>query len=256
MTRASFNRTLRSVYIVLGLVLLISLITRFSDQIPGIAGTSLEKPASRLYEYLRDMALLLVTVAAAYLANVFQKRSKFVERLEEEWRGIVRTKSELYKYCERADVSADDYLTAFSRISETIDNMRVVYSNVGETDTLVGLYPFSPLHDMRRALQWIDPRARSDIPPEEKALARDAIEQSFYALRENFLEELDLSEPDNPILNSAARRLKKPGVTAYGRDLQERQRTGYENHAAPRNGEIDALLRHLRAAEDGPVRAA
>jgi hypothetical protein len=30
--------------------------------------------------------------------------------------------------------------------------MRVVYANVGETTTLIGLYLFAPLHDMRRAL--------------------------------------------------------------------------------------------------------
>lgn len=251
MTRVSFNRTLRRVYIVLGLVLAISLVARFAGLIPGIAGTPFEKPAVAVYDYLRDMALVLVTVAAAYLANVFQKRSKFVERLEQEWRGIVSTKSALYNYCERPEASADDYLTAFSRISETIDNMRVVYSNVGETEMLVGLYPFSPLHDMRRALHSIDPRKRSDIPLEERKLARDAILQSFYALRENFLEELDLSEPDNPILASAARRLKKPGTTDRGRRLQSRQLADYENHPAPRKAEIDALLQQLRAAEDG-----
>jgi hypothetical protein len=31
---------------------------------------------------------------------------------------------------------------------------------------LIGLYPFAPLHDMRRALQSIDPRKRSDTPAE------------------------------------------------------------------------------------------
>ena len=106
------------------------------------------------------MSLVLVTVVAAYLANVFQKRSKFLESLEEEWRGIVRTKSALYTFCEKPNASADDYLAAFCRISETIDNMRIVYANVGETGTLIGLYPFAPLHDMRRALQSIDPRKR------------------------------------------------------------------------------------------------
>ncbi len=35
----------------------------------------------------------------------------------------------------------------------------------------------------------------AEIPPEEKKLAREAILQSFYALRETMLEELDLDEP-------------------------------------------------------------
>ena len=150
----------------------------------------------------------------AYLANVFQKRSKFIERLEEEWRGIVRTKSALYAYCETPNAGPDDYLAAFCRISETIDNMRVVYANVGETDDLIGLYPFAPLHDMRRALQSLDPRKSTDMSPEQRKLVRDAILQSFYALRENFLIELDIDAPEHPILPAAARRRKHPGATS------------------------------------------
>ena len=249
MTRASLNRTLRRVYVVLGLVLAISIAARFADRIPGIAGTPLERAAGDIYEYLRDMALILVTVVAAYLANVFQKRSKFVERLEEEWRGIVRTKSALYSFCEKPDASSEDYLTAFCRISETLDNMRVVYANVGETRELIGLYPFAPLHDMRRALQSIDPRKRTDVSPEQRKLVRDAILQSFYALRETFLEELDLDEPDNPLTAAVARRLKQPGVARDGRRLESRQIASYREHPAPRRQEIEDLLWRLHAAE-------
>jgi hypothetical protein len=220
-----------------------------ADRIPGIAGTSLGRVATDIYDYLKDMSLVLVTVVAAYLANVFQKRSKFLERLEEEWRGIVRTKSALYSFCEKQNASADDYLVAFCRISETIDNMRVVYANVGETPTFIGLYPFAPLHDMRRALQSIDPRKRPDVPLEEKKLARDAILQSFYALRENFLEELDLDAPDSPIIASSARRRKKPGATSGARKIEASQVSDYQRHPAPRRAEIDQLLGQLLAKE-------
>ncbi|KAI9880392.1 MAG: hypothetical protein M1823_006740, partial [Watsoniomyces obsoletus] len=109
-----------------------------------------------VYEYLRDMSLLIATGGVAYLTNVFQKRSGFTESLEEEWRGIVRTKAALYTFCEKPCPSTEDYLSAFSAISGTIDNMRIVYRNVGETDSLIGLYPYAPLHDMRRALQTLD----------------------------------------------------------------------------------------------------
>jgi len=249
MSRASLNRTLRRVYLVLGLVLAISIAAKLADRIPGLAGTSVEKLAGDVYEYLKDMTLVLVTVVAAYLANVFQKRSKFVERLEQEWRGIVRTKSALYSFCELESPSGDHYLAAFCRISETIDNMRVVYANVGETETLIGLYPYAPLHDMRRALQSIDPRKRADVPPEERKLVRDAILQAFYALRETFLEELDLDEPDNPLTASVARRLKQPGATRRGRSLESRQIAVYGKHAARRRQEIDDLLWRLHAEE-------
>ncbi len=248
MTRSSLNRTLRRAYFWLGLVLVLSLVSKFADRIPWIAGTPIETAALDLYEYLKDMALVFVTVVAAYLANVFQKRSKFVESLEEEWRGIVRTKSALYTYCEKPYVSTDDYLAAFCRISDTIDNMRIVYANAGETESLVGLYPYAPLHDMRRALQSLDPRKRPDIPAEDKKLAREAILQSFYALRETMLEELDLDEPAHPLLISAGRRLKQPGSTRQARARQERQRARQEGTSSPRP-DIDAFLTRLYEAE-------
>ncbi|WP_334146053.1 hypothetical protein [Hyphomicrobium sp.] len=248
MTRASLDRTLRRAYLWLGLVLALSLAAKFAGRIPGLAGTPVERAAADLYDYLKDMALVFVTVVAAYLANVFQKRSKFVASLEEEWRGIVRTKSALFTYCEKPYVSTDDYLAALCRISETIDNMRIVYANAGETESLVGLYPYAPLHDMRRALQSLDPRKRAEIPAEDKTLARDAVLQSFSALRETMLEELDLDEPTHPLLIPAGRRLKQPGAARRARTRQDRQRARQEGRGAPRP-DVDAFLNRLAEAE-------
>jgi hypothetical protein len=128
--------------------------------------------------------------------------------------------------------------------------MRVVYSNVGETDDLIGLYPYAPLHDMRRALQSVDPRKRTDIPLEERKLVRDAILQAFYALRESFLVELDIREPDSPIIPSGARRRKQPGAAPYAKRLKDKQVGLYGAHPAPRRQEIDNLLDQLRAKEE------
>jgi hypothetical protein len=248
MTRSSLNRTLRRAYLLLFLLLSVSLVARLAEHVPGLPGNQV-RLAGQVYEYMKDMALVFITVIAAYLANVFQKRSKFVESLEEEWRGIVRTKSALYSFCEKSFPTADDYIAAFCRISETLDNMRIVYHNAGETHGLVGLYPYAPLHDMRRALQTLDPRKNQSITPDHRKLVRDAILQSFYALRENFLEELDLEAPEHPLLISGGRRLKKPGAARRARALQERQRRRQEKDQAGRRQDIDELLAELYARE-------
>lgn len=248
MTRQSLNRTMRRVYFLLFAVLLVSLAAKLGDHIPGMKGSPLDGVLKDVYDYLKDMALVFVTVVAAYLANVFQKRTKFVQSLEEEWRGIVRTKSALYAYCEKTFPTADDYIAAFCRISETIDNMRIVYRNVGETDGLIGLYPYAPLHDMRRALQAIDPRTSTSVSPEERRLAREAILQSFYALRENFLEELDLEQPSHPLLIAGGRRLKQPGARQRAISLQERQRKRQDTRPGNKP-EVETFLREQRARE-------
>lgn len=248
MTRTSVNRTLSRLYKLIAFLLAISLLAKFAHNIPGLDGSPAQTWLQDGYEWLRDMSLLIATAGAAYLSNIFQKRSKFVESLEEEWRNIVRTKSVLLTYCEKPYHATDDYLAAFSRISETIDTMRIVYKNAGETDGLIGLYPFAPLHDMRRVLQTLDPRLAEPPTDEHKKRVRDAILQAFYALRENFLEELDLEQPGNPLLIYGGRRLKAPGADLTALVLQDRQRQRQDRTPAPRP-DIDALLAQLREQE-------
>lgn len=249
MTRTSLNRKLRLVYVSILLVIGVSLVATFADFIPGLP-PALLAAAGKIYQLVSDMALLIATLAAAYLANVFQKRASFVTALEDEWRNIVRTKSALFAFCEKPDPSADDYIIAYCRVSEVIDTMRVVYKNAGETDDLIGLYPYAPLHDMRRALQSIDPRKRTDIGAQERKLAGDAIMQSFFALRENFLEELDLEEPRHPLLIAAGRRLKRPGARNYARKRQNQQRRR-QNRDSSQRPDIDTFLWRLYEAENG-----
>lgn len=233
MTRSSLARTLRRSYWLLGLVLVISLGSKMVGHIPGLAGTQAEAIVKDVYEYLKDMALVLVTVVAAYLANVFQKRQGFLAALKEEWRDIIKAKSALFTFTQLENPTKAQYLDAFCSVSETIDNMRAVYGNVGETRDLIGIYPYAPLHDMRRALQAIEPKDGRAVSAEERKLARDAILQSFYALRETFLEELDSQAPDNPLLAHNGRRLKRSGAPAWARRKQERERVRHDATSPP-----------------------
>jgi hypothetical protein len=248
MTRVSVNRTLARLYWLLAIVLLLLLVSKFADDISGLP-PFVVATANKVYDFMRDMSLLIATGGVAYISNIFQKRSKFVDGLEEEWRNIVRTKSLLLSTCEKPYLATDDYLAAFYKISETIDTMRIVYRNAGETNGLVGLYPFAPLHDMRRALQTLDPRVNPEPTTEQKNLIRDAILQSFFALREIFLEELDLEEPQHPLLISGARRLKVPGAAVSALVMQEQQRRGLEREPPPRP-DVDTLLTTLRTLEE------
>lgn len=249
MTRSTLRRTLRRIYVILAVVLVASFIAKIADHIPGLAGTGAEKILKDGYEFLRDMSLLIATGGVAYVTNVFQRRHAFIESLREEWRDIIEAKSALLRFMHTAEPSHAEYVATFSRLSETIDNMRIVYRNVGETRDLIGLYPFAPLHDMRRVLQTLDPKddAAKSI---DRKLARDAMLQSFYALREHFLEELDLEEPDKPILMAGARRLKKPGTLSHGRRIQDRQIARQSQHEGPAEAmQIDQLLAALYERE-------
>lgn len=242
MTRTRLNRRLRMIYLLCGLVLAISLAAQLAKHIPGLQEQAAVEVATQIYTFMRDMVLVLVTMAAAYLADVFQRRTKFVASLEEEWRAMVKTKNRLVTFCEREDTTLNDYLHVYGRMSATLDNMRIVYRNVGETDHLIGLYPYSPLHDMRRALETLDPRKGGAVTAEQRRVVRAAIQQSFSALRETFLEELDLEEPAHGQLVSGARRVKKPGATWRARAQQKRQSRRIEKRASDNGNEAVAVL--------------
>ncbi len=223
MTRSSLRRTLRRCYWVLAMVLAVSLAAKLAGHIPGVAGGPLESLARDVYDYMKDMALVFVTVVAADLASVFQKRNSFVEALREEWQDIIKAKSALFAYTQLDAPTQKDYVTAFCAISESIDNMRSVYRNVGETGSLVGLYPYEPLHDMRRALQDLEPRKYPNVSEREQTEARQKILGAWYALREQFLEELDLEAPDKPLLVPMSRRTKTQGATRRANHRLEAQ---------------------------------
>jgi hypothetical protein len=250
MTRSTLKATMRRVYALLGSVLAICLLAKFVDHIPALRGSGLEALLKDAYEFLRDMSLLIATGGVAYITNIYQKRSSFVDALKQEWRDIIAAKSALFTYTQLERPTLEHYLETFCTLSETIDNMRSVYQNVGETDDLVGLYPYAPLHDMRRALQTLDPRKTPQVAdPETRALVRDAILQSFYALRETFLEELDPEAPAHPLLISGGRRAKQSGSTSAARRRQERQRWRQDRLTSP-DPRIDQLLADLMQKEE------
>ncbi len=107
---------------------------------------------------------------------------------------------------------------------------------------------------MRRALQTLDPRKNPNPDAEARNLARDAILQSFYALRETFLEELDLEAPDHPLLISGGRRGKASGATRAARRAQDRQQARQDRVPSP-DPRIDTMLADLNAKESNDGQA-
>ena len=209
MTRRTLKRHMARFVIILLLIIGVAGLAKFSP----LFGYE-KKWMTTLYEFINDMSLLIFTIGAAYLANMFQRRSNFISNLKEEWHEIVRAKSSLIVYIDNPERTGVDYLHAYQHLSQCIDYMRIVYRNVGETNKLIGKYPYEPLHDMRRTLESIDPR-KSTYSGEQLAKARHDIWESFNALREHFLEELDLESPETPIIGAGARRTKTPGARGF-----------------------------------------
>ncbi|MGB0085173.1 MAG: hypothetical protein WBP94_07370 [Rhodomicrobiaceae bacterium] len=218
MTRKTQNRILTVV--VVGLTLLIGL--ALAAKLSGIPW------ALNFYEFIRDTSLLIVTVIAAYMAHIYQMRASFLQSLREQWHDIVRTKAELIYYCHMEKPELEDYLIAARELSECIDTMRIVYANVGETDKLIGLYPYSPLHHMRIVLESLDPRKGAPTA-EQRFAARGEIWDAFNAIREHFLDEFDIEEPTRPIVIHQMKRKRRDGASPDALKLAKKQLAAQQN---------------------------
>lgn len=178
---------------------------------------------SDAYEVLKDFSVPLVAVAAAVLAHLFQRRATFLSVLSEQWSEMVEAKAAVVRYCEAAQCrtpDTDEYFDTHALLSQVIDEMRVVYRNVGETSELVGFYPYSPLHHIRLQFETLDPRAENKGDP---AVIAEEVREAFNAIREHFLDEFDPPEPTRPLLIHAARREKAPGAARHARAVKDRQ---------------------------------
>jgi len=200
--------------VVTGLLVLIGL--ALAAKLSGIGW------ALNFYEFLRDTSLLIVTVIAAYMAHIYQKRSTFLQNLREQWNDIVSVKGELIYYAHLEKPTVEDYLMSARQLSECIDNMRIVYSNVGETDECVGFYPYAPLHQMRMVMEGLDPR-KGMPTPEQRYEARGEIWEALKAIREHFLDEFDIEQPTNPIVIRGMKRRRKDGATPDANQLATEQ---------------------------------
>jgi len=213
MTRRKQKKRIAVVVVFLIMLIALALFSKLLD-----SNTILAK----LYDFIKDTSLLVATVSVAYLANIYQRRGQFLQSLREQWREIVEAKGALIFYCQSEAPSHEEYFKAARQLSECIDTMRIVYCNVGETEDLIGMYPYEPLHDMRRLFETLNP-AKYSITNAERLDACQKIWEAFFAIREHFLDEFDLEEPTRPILVPGTTRLKKPGANVPAQDLLKYQ---------------------------------
>jgi hypothetical protein len=164
----------------------------------------------------KDLMPVAISIAAVYLAHVFQERSMFIQALRSLWSDLIEAKNELLAYAHLPAPTPEDYTKAYRTIATAIDEMRGGYRNVGEDEEHVGYFPYEPLHDMRKALKQLDYKNISD---EKRKQVGEAIEQAWLALRYNFLSEFETPEPTHPIWARGTRRVQKQGIAPKRRGV-------------------------------------
>lgn len=150
----------------------------------------------QIYDISRDFKEIAIALLAGYLAHAFQERSIFVRRLHELWSDIVNAKNEILQFTHDPVPTAAKFGAAHRILSQAIDDLRAVYANIGENKSRIGLFPFEPLHDMRRALDALGWAGATEA---DRKLARQRVLRAWNAIRYNFRTEFNPPRPSRPI---------------------------------------------------------
>jgi hypothetical protein len=105
------------------------------------------------YIIYKDLIPLIIAIPAAYLVFCFQRRSNFLITLRQVWTDIVISVNNARQYILTTNPTEKDYNEALSKLSISIDQVRVLYKNIEETRTHQGLYAYESLKTIYSLIQ-------------------------------------------------------------------------------------------------------
>ena len=148
-----------------------------------------------LYVLLKDGAIFVSAVPAAWLTACFQRRTSFLEQLRDLWSQLVDAVQEAVQYTHLEAPTQAQYASVMKKLSAVIDVFRSVFRNLdearGEPDT--GYFPFETIRTIYHLVGDLGYGAGFKV---DKALAtRKEVIQLWRRLRQPLLTEFDRQKP-------------------------------------------------------------
>lgn len=159
-----------------------------------LAGAVLFLLDTNAFQTFRDFILLLVAIPASLLADYFQKRNNFEAALRMLWSNILHSVNEARQYTYRKVTTEDMYRHNLLNLSKSIDEVRSVYKNLGESKTDTGYYPFESLKCIYATIENL---GYGGIDPSKAEAARMELDHYWKNFKETFLWEFDRPEPES-----------------------------------------------------------
>lgn len=159
-----------------------------------LIGATLFYLDNNLFQTFRDFILLLIAIPAALLTDFFQKRNNFEDALRQLWSQISNSVNEARQYTYRTDASEDEYRKILVGLSKSIDEVRSVYKNLGESKTRIGNYPFESLKLIYTIFFEL---GFGQLDPDKASQSRDQLDHYWRNFKESFLWEFDRPEPES-----------------------------------------------------------
>lgn len=180
MTRNSLRKRLLFVVILICLFILIGATLFYLD--------------NNLFQTFRDFILLLVAIPAALLTDYFQKRNNFEDALRQLWSQISSSVNEARQYTFRSHSTEDEYRRILVGLCRSIDEVRSVYKNLGESKANTGYYPFDSLKIIYEIFKEL---GYGQLDEKKAKTSREQLEHYWKNFNESFLWEFDRPEPES-----------------------------------------------------------
>lgn len=149
---------------------------------------------SNLFQTFRDFILLLVAIPAALLTDYFQKRNQFEDALRTLWSNVLDSVNEARQYTYRTEATEDEFRRILVSLSKSIDEVRSVYKNLGESKTETGYYPFESLKIIYKLFVEL---GYGTLDADKKSEARKKLDHYWKNFKDSFLWEFDRPEPES-----------------------------------------------------------
>lgn len=145
------------------------------------------------YTTFKDMIPLYIAIPAAWLGYCVQRRSAYVQQLRILWSKLVDAIQSASQYTHSGKPTQQDYLSALTKLSVAIDEVRGLFCNLGEGPRERGLYPFEPIKSIYTEILTLEFGDKFDATRATES--RDRIFALWKDVRTELLKEYDREPP-------------------------------------------------------------
>lgn len=147
---------------------------------------------NKYFTVFKDLILLWVAIPAAYLGDCFQRRSAFTAALREMWANMIESVNQARQFTFDPNQTQETYGEVLKSLSKSIDEVRGVYSNIGETKNKIGLYPYESLKEIQKLISQLGYGKYDQLKSDK---TRCSIEHHWGLIKSSFLFEFDRPVP-------------------------------------------------------------
>jgi hypothetical protein len=156
---------------------------------------------SVVYGTFDDLVPLAIAIPAAWLAYCFERRQAYLKDVRDLWSRLIASTQEAIQYTHLENHTQPEFAKTLKSISITIEELRGVFSNIGERAAIPVLFPFESMKNIHNSISNLGFGEQAN--PEKASQARTEVIKNWKKLREHFLAECARGvpiKPDSPFL--------------------------------------------------------